>query len=115
MSKQKQQKRESVMKDMNEFLVMYASQHLNNDSENSNLAEIIYNTIKDNKLENLDKLFNDNGIARTENYKDIARGFIIDFYNPKNQEEVNNLTNELVKDAIKYLGQHLKELDQWRR
>lgn len=114
--KEDQLKRENALKDMNEFLVMYATRHLNNQAaDNHHIAEKIYALIKDGDLTKLDELFKDGGIARKENYTDIAKGFVIDFYGPQSDEETAAMTKSLVHDAINYLGQHLHDLDEWQR
>ena len=115
--KENQLKRENAMKDMNEFLVMYATRHLNhqNPEDNINIAEQLYNLIKNGDLTKLDDLFKDGGVARKENYIDVAKGFVIDFYEPVTDEETNKLTDDLIHDAINYLSQHAHELDQWQR
>ncbi|MTV82050.1 hypothetical protein [Secundilactobacillus folii] len=110
MKKSESALRQSVIVDMNDFLLEYASKKLGNRND---IAEVVYQAAKDD-LHGLDTLFKDQGEAREHIYKAVGEGFLSDFYANESQEEVAKQADKLALDAIHYLGHHEGELDDWK-
>ncbi|KRM69853.1 hypothetical protein [Apilactobacillus ozensis] len=102
--------REEIIIDMNDFLITYGASILGND--NKDIAQRVYEAGK-NGLNNLDKLFKDNGFGRKEKYYDIGEGYISDLYH-ENPENITDEANKLAKEAMEYLGNNLDKFDHWK-
>lgn len=109
MKKEKEAKHEAIV-DMNEFLIKYGNQKL---PEDRNIVHTIYDAASKG-LENLDDIFQDNGFGRTENFLDVAKGFIVDYYG-EDPTKTDRKANELAKEAINYLGRHLDDFVKWEK
>ncbi|MCH5462357.1 hypothetical protein HC026_04380 [Lactobacillus sp. LC28-10] len=110
MKKSERERKESVIVDMNDFLLEYGAKKLGNRED---LAEVIYNAAKKD-VKGLDSLFKDNGEARERIYKAIGEGFLSDFDASKSAEQLDKESESLVHEAINYLGKHEKQLDDWK-
>ncbi|USS86165.1 hypothetical protein [Fructilactobacillus cliffordii] len=110
MSKKKleRQEREKIVTDMNEFLITYAKSVL---AKDSNLAAQLYQAAKDD-VTGLDGLFNDGGYGRKERYENIAQGFICNYYHIE-PEDGNAEKQDLINEAVRYLGRHQDQLNRW--
>lgn len=110
MKRSESQMRDAVIVDMNDFLLEYGAKKLGNRSD---LAEVIYKAAKDDP-KGLDELFHDQGEARQKVYEAVGEGFISDFFATESPEEVKKQADQLTIDAIKYLGSHERQLDDWK-
>lgn len=110
MKKSERELKESVIVDMNDFLMEYGAKKLGNRDD---LAEVIYKAAKDD-VKGLDTLFKDNGEARERIYKAIGQGFLSDYESGKSAEQIDQDSESLVQQAIHYLGKHEKDLDNWK-
>lgn len=110
MKKSERELKESVVVDMNDFLMEYGAKKLGNRDD---LAEVIYNAAKDD-VKGLDTLFKDNGEARERIYKAIGQGFLSDYESDKSADQIEQDSESLVHQALSYLGKHEKQLDDWK-
>lgn len=110
MKKSERELKESVIVDMNDFLMDYGAKKLGNRDD---LAEVIYNAAKDD-IKGLDTLFKDNGEAREHFYKAVGEGFLSDYDGSQSVEENEKKSESLVHEAIDYLGNHEKKMDDWK-
>ncbi|MCL0318713.1 hypothetical protein [Apilactobacillus xinyiensis] len=102
--------REDIIIDMNDFLITYGTSILGD--ENKDIAKRVYAAGKDN-LENLDKLFKDNGFGRKEKYYDIGEGYISDLCH-ETPENISAEADKLAKEAMIYLGNNIEKFDHWK-
>ncbi|MFD1672229.1 hypothetical protein ACFQ5M_08985 [Agrilactobacillus yilanensis] len=109
MKKEKEARKEAII-DMVEFLIKYGNQKLPTQKD---LVKTIYQTAH-RSLDELDILFQDNGYGRNENFLDVAKGFLVDYYGlaPEATEEK---AVALGQEAISYLGKHLDDFIKWER
>ncbi len=110
MKKSEKALKDSVIVDMNDFLMEYGAKKLGNRDD---LAEIIYNAAKDD-VKGLDSLFKDGGEAREHIYKAVGEGFLSDYESGTSADELDKESESLVQEAISYLGKHEKDLDDWK-
>lgn len=110
MKKSERELKESVIVDMNDFLMEYGAKKLGNRED---LAEVIYNAAKDD-IKGLDTLFKDNGEAREKIYKAVGEGFLSDYEGDKSADQINEESKSLVHQAINYLGKNEKKMDDWK-
>ncbi|ANZ57831.1 hypothetical protein BGL34_03380 [Fructilactobacillus lindneri] len=110
MSKKKleRQEREKIAIDMNDFLIKYAESIL---GPKPDLAQQLYEAGK-NDLTGLDKLLEDDGYGRKNQYENLAQGFICDFYHIE-PEDGQQEKAELAREAINYLGKNANKFNQW--
>ncbi|KRM36497.1 hypothetical protein FC83_GL002369 [Agrilactobacillus composti DSM 18527 = JCM 14202] len=109
LKKEKEARKDTIV-DMNESLIQYGSQKL---PQETHVVQKIYDTAKAG-LENLDVLFNDNGFGRTENFLDVAKGFLVDFYD-LDPKETDTKAAALAQEAIDYLGKNMNDFIKWER
>lgn len=110
MKKSERALKESVIIDMNDFLLEYGAKKLGNRDD---LAEVIYNAAKKD-AKGLDALFKDNGECRERVYKAVGEGFLADHEAGVPKEQLDKEADSLVLEAISYLGKHEKQMDDWK-
>lgn len=102
--------RKEAMIDMDEFLIKYGNKIIPHQED---LVKTLYETAS-NGLEALDELFKDDGFGRTENFLDVAKGFLVDYYN-MDPKDTDVEAEKLGREAIDYLGKHLDDFIKWER
>lgn len=109
MTKAEKIERKKVLTDMNDFLLEYASKKLGN---SETLAKQVYEAGKDD-LTGLDKLFDDDGFGRKEQFIAVGMGILRDTtHDDPDQAELDG--EKLAKEAMAYLGRHIDELQYWK-
>lgn len=109
MRKEKDARRDAMI-DMDEFLIKYGNKTI---PDQKDLVKTLYETAQGG-LEALDDLFQDNGFGRTENFLDVAKGFLVDYYN-MDPKDTDREAEKLGQEAIVYLGKHLDDFIKWER
>ncbi|UDM32283.1 hypothetical protein [Lentilactobacillus laojiaonis] len=102
--------RHAIIVDMDESLIDYGQTVLD---AKTNISQAIYDSAK-NDINNLDKLFNDQGFGRQDKFYDIGVGYLKDF-EPQNEQQLSQQSQLLAEEALEYLGKHTNEFENWRK